>query len=121
MARKKALIAGVTGQDGAYLSEFLSSKKYEVHGIKRRSSWFNTACINHLFQDPTNCQESFCEITKVYKHIVDHRSISSEFSLCLSGRILENLEIKLESPETNYEAIEITICDEIVPSKIIQK
>lgn len=49
---KKALITGVTGQDGAYLAEFLLSKGYEVHGIKRRSSLFNTDRIDHLYQDP---------------------------------------------------------------------
>ncbi len=49
---KKALITGVTGQDGAYLSEFLLGKGYEVHGIKRRSSLFNTDRIDHLYQDP---------------------------------------------------------------------
>ena len=49
---KKALITGVTGQDGAYLSEFLLKKGYEVHGIKRRSSLFNTERIDHLYQDP---------------------------------------------------------------------
>jgi GDPmannose 4,6-dehydratase len=49
---KKALITGVTGQDGAYLSEFLLKKGYEVHGIKRRSSLFNTQRIDHLYQDP---------------------------------------------------------------------
>jgi GDPmannose 4,6-dehydratase len=49
---KKALITGVTGQDGAYLSEFLLGKGYEVHGIKRRSSSFNTDRIDHLYQDP---------------------------------------------------------------------
>jgi len=48
---KKALITGVTGQDGAYLAEFLLAKGYEVHGIKRRSSLFNTARIDHLFHD----------------------------------------------------------------------
>ena len=52
MAQKKALITGVTGQDGAYLSEFLIKKGYEVHGIKRRSSSFNTSRIDHLYQDP---------------------------------------------------------------------
>ena len=50
--KKTALITGVTGQDGAYLAEFLLSKDYEVHGIKRRSSLFNTDRIDHLFQDP---------------------------------------------------------------------
>ncbi len=49
---KRALITGITGQDGAYLAEFLLNKGYEVHGIKRRSSSFNTARIDHLYQDP---------------------------------------------------------------------
>ena len=49
---KKALITGITGQDGAYLTEFLLDKGYEVHGIKRRSSLFNTDRIDHLYQDP---------------------------------------------------------------------
>ncbi len=49
---KRALITGVTGQDGAYLAELLLHKGYEVHGIKRRSSSFNTARIDHLFRDP---------------------------------------------------------------------
>ena len=49
---KKALITGITGQDGAYLAEFLLDKGYQVHGIKRRSSLFNTDRIDHLYQDP---------------------------------------------------------------------
>jgi GDPmannose 4,6-dehydratase len=49
---KVALITGITGQDGAYLAEFLLDKGYEVHGIKRRSSLFNTDRIDHLYQDP---------------------------------------------------------------------
>ena len=49
---KKALITGVTGQDGAYLAEFLLAKNYKVHGLKRRSSLFNTDRIDHLYQDP---------------------------------------------------------------------
>jgi GDPmannose 4,6-dehydratase len=49
---KKALVTGITGQDGAYLAEFLLSKGYEVHGVKRRSSLFNTDRIDHLYQDP---------------------------------------------------------------------
>lgn len=50
--QKTALITGVTGQDGAYLAEFLLRKGYIVHGIKRRSSLFNTDRIDHLYQDP---------------------------------------------------------------------
>jgi GDPmannose 4,6-dehydratase len=49
---KRALITGITGQDGSYLAEFLLEKGYEVHGIKRRASLFNTARIDHIFQDP---------------------------------------------------------------------
>ena len=52
MTKKVALITGVTGQDGAYLAEFLLDKGYEVHGVKRRSSSFNTARIDHLYADP---------------------------------------------------------------------
>lgn len=50
--KKKALITGITGQDGSYLSEFLLAKGYEVHGIKRRASQFNTQRIDHIYQDP---------------------------------------------------------------------
>jgi GDPmannose 4,6-dehydratase len=49
---KKALVTGITGQDGAYLAEFLLRKGYEVHGVKRRTSLFNTQRIDHLYQDP---------------------------------------------------------------------
>lgn len=52
--RKKALITGVTGQDGSYLAEYLLQKGYEVHGIKRRSSSFNTGRIDHIYRDPHN-------------------------------------------------------------------
>jgi len=50
--KKKALITGITGQDGSYLAEFLIEKGYEVHGIKRRSSMFNSQRIDHIYQDP---------------------------------------------------------------------
>ncbi|MDP3584917.1 MAG: GDP-mannose 4,6-dehydratase [Thiobacillus sp.] len=56
---KKALITGVTGQDGAYLAEFLLGKGYEVHGIKRRTSLFNTDRIDHLYQDPHETGRKF--------------------------------------------------------------
>ena len=49
---KRALITGITGQDGSYLAEFLLEKGYEVHGIKRRSSLFNTQRVDHIYQDP---------------------------------------------------------------------
>jgi GDPmannose 4,6-dehydratase len=56
---KKALITGVTGQDGAYLSEFLLAKGYEVHGIKRRASLFNTERVDHLMADPQEADRRF--------------------------------------------------------------
>jgi GDPmannose 4,6-dehydratase len=56
---KKALITGITGQDGAYLAEFLLGKGYEVHGIKRRASSFNTDRIDHLYQDPHQENKNF--------------------------------------------------------------
>ena len=56
---KKALITGVTGQDGSYLAEFLLNKKYEVHGIKRRTSLINTHRIDHLYQDPHEKNKNF--------------------------------------------------------------
>ena len=49
---KRALITGITGQDGAYLAEFLLEKGYHVHGIKRRSSLLNTDRIDHIYEDP---------------------------------------------------------------------
>ena len=55
---KKALITGITGQDGTYLTEFLLKKNYEVHGIIRRASTFNTKRINHLFEDPQICNKT---------------------------------------------------------------
>src|SRR6204780_1483511 len=56
---KCALITGITGQDGSYLSEFLLAKGYDVHGIKRRSSSFNSARIDHIYQDPHDPDSRF--------------------------------------------------------------
>lgn len=69
---KVALITGITGQDGAYLAEFLLDKGYEVHGIKRRSSSFNTDRIDHLYQDP---HESDCKLTLHYGDLSDSMSL----------------------------------------------
>ena len=56
---KSALITGITGQDGAYLAEFLLKRGYSVHGIKRRSSLFNTDRIDHLYEDPHKSERQF--------------------------------------------------------------
>ena len=59
MKKKIALITGVTGQDGSYLSEFLIKKKYIVHGIIRKSSSFNTARVDHIYQSPNIRNRNF--------------------------------------------------------------
>jgi GDPmannose 4,6-dehydratase len=65
MTRKVTLITGVTGQDGAYLAELLLSKGYVVHGVRRRSSSFNTERVKHLYRDPheKGCPSSFIMAT----------------------------------------------------------
>ncbi len=74
MIKKKALIFGITGQDGAYLAEFLLSKGYEVHGVKRRSSSFNTGRIDHLYQDPHISKRKFL---LHYGDVTDSLSVST--------------------------------------------
>jgi GDPmannose 4,6-dehydratase len=69
---KKALITGITGQDGAYLAELLLKKGYEVHGIKRRSSLFNTDRIDHLYQDP---HETNIKLTLHYGDLSDSTNL----------------------------------------------
>ena len=59
MEQKKALITGITGQDGSYLAEFLLEKGYQVHGIKRRASSFNTQRVDHIYQDPHVDNQNF--------------------------------------------------------------
>ena len=65
---KRALITGITGQDGAYLAELLLAKGYEVHGVKRRTSLINTDRIDHLYQDP---HESGVRLTLHYGDLTD--------------------------------------------------
>jgi GDPmannose 4,6-dehydratase len=80
MTKKKALITGITGQDGAYLAELLLAKGYEVHGIKRRSSLFNTQRIDHLYQDPHETER---------KLILHHGDLTDGMSLV---RVLQKVE-----------------------------
>ena len=78
--KKRALITGITGQDGAYLAEFLIGKGYEVHGIKRRTSLFNTDRIDHLYQDPHVKERNF---------ILHHGDLTDSSSLV---RIIEKVQ-----------------------------
>src|ERR1700682_4144440 len=70
---KRALITGITGHDGSYLAELLLSKGYEVHGIIRRSSTFNTSRIDHIYQDP---HEKGSRLKLVYGDLNDASSIN---------------------------------------------
>ena len=70
---KKAIITGITGQDGSYLAEFLLDKGYEVHGIKRRTSLFNTDRIDHLYKDPIN---NDCKLFLHYGDMTDSSSLT---------------------------------------------
>jgi len=79
MSKKRALITGVTGQDGSYLTELLLSKGYEVHGIKRRTSLFNTDRIDHLYQDPHEPERRF---------ILHHGDMTDSSSLI---RVIQNV------------------------------
>jgi len=71
--KKKALIFGITGQDGSYLAELLLKKKYEVHGVKRRSSSINTSRIDHLYQDPHQKKRN---LILHYGDVTDSTSVS---------------------------------------------
>ena len=74
LKKKIALIFGITGQDGSYLSELLLKKGYEVHGVKRRSSSLNTSRIDHIYQDP---QEKKIKFMLHYGDVTDAISVSS--------------------------------------------
>ena len=76
---KTALVTGVTGQDGAYLAEFLLGNGYEVHGLKRRTSLFNTDSIDHLYQDPHEKNRHF---------VLHHGDMTDSSSLVRIGRAL---------------------------------
>ena len=91
---KKALITGITGQDGAYLAEFLLAKGYEVHGVKRRTSLFNTDRIDHLYQDPHDKDRRFflhhgdmtdsSSLTRIIQQVLPDEIFLqvTDFSLC---------------------------------------
>jgi GDPmannose 4,6-dehydratase len=71
---KKALITGITGQDGSYLAEFLLAKGYEVHGLKRRASSFNTERLDHIYQD---FHEAEASLLLHYADLTDASSLAT--------------------------------------------
>ena len=75
MSKKKALITGITGQDGAYLAEFLLAKDYVVHGVKRRTSLFNTDRIDHLYRDPVDPRQKDINFFLHYGDMTDSTNL----------------------------------------------
>jgi len=92
---KKALITGITGQDGSYLTELLLEKGYEVYGIIRRSSTFNTQRIDHLYQDP---HEKGARLHLMYGDLSDGSCISKILNLAHKVMFLSHLRIPFTPP-----------------------
>ena len=70
--KKKALIFGITGQDGSYLAEFLLKKKYIVHGVKRRSSTINTERVDHIYQELISKKNLYFALWRYYRFIISN-------------------------------------------------
>ncbi len=103
---KTALITGVTGQDGAYLAEYLLKKGYEVHGIKRRSSLFNTERIDHLYQDPHVEKRNFI---LHYGDLTDSMNVTRIIQECRPDEIynlaaMSHVKVSFDTPEYTANA-----------------
>src|SRR5438105_3491972 len=103
---KVALITGITGQDGAYLAEFLLKKGYEVHGIKRRSSLFNTERVDHLYRDP---RESNVKFIMHYGDLTDSTNIIRIIQEVQPDEIynlgaMSHVKVSFETPEYTVNA-----------------
>ncbi|RAJ85819.1 GDPmannose 4,6-dehydratase [Chitinophaga dinghuensis] len=101
MQKKKAIITGITGQDGAYLADLLLKKGYEVHGIKRRSSLFNTDRIDHLYQDP---HENGVQLVLHYGDLTDSTNLIRIIQQVQPDEIynlgaMSHVQVSFESPE----------------------
>ncbi len=124
--KKKAIIFGITGQDGSYLAELLIEKKYEVHGVKRRSSSFNTGRIDHLYQDPYDKNRRFF---LHYGDVTDSFSVSSLINKIKPDEIYNlaaqsHVAVSFEVPEytANADAIgALRILESIRSNKLEKK
>ena len=116
MAEKIALITGITGQDGAYLAEFLLNKGYEVHGIKRRSSSFNTARVDHLYTDP------HIEDNKFFMHFGEITDATNLISLIQKIKPDEIYNLAAQSHvQVSFETAEYTATtDGLGPLRILE-
>jgi GDPmannose 4,6-dehydratase len=106
MAQKRALITGVTGQDGSYLAALLLEKGYEVHGIRRRSSSFNTGRIDHLIQDP---HTPGCRFFLHYGDVTDYSSLIRTIQIVQPDEIYNlaaqsHVAVSFEQPEYTVES-----------------
>ena len=104
--KKKALIFGVTGQDGSYLAELLIKKKYIVHGVKRRSSSINTGRVDHIYQDPHVKKRTFI---LHYGDITDSLSVARLIKQIKPDEIYNlaaqsHVQVSFESPEYTANA-----------------
>lgn len=89
---KTDLITGITGQDGSYLAEFLLEKGYSTHGIKRRSSLFNTGRIDHIYQDPQNSNPKF-KLLDAFDHACGD---GCEKQLCRIERVGPAIHVRIQ-------------------------
>jgi GDPmannose 4,6-dehydratase len=109
---KAALITGVTGQDGAYLAEFLIRKGYTVHGIRRRASLFNTARIDHLYSDPH--EESVGKLVLHHGDMTDSSSLLRVIEQSKPDEVYNlaaqsHVAVSFEEPEYTTNADALTI------------
>ena len=111
MKKKKAFITGITGQDGSYLAEFLLNKNYEVHGLRRRSSTFNTERIDHLYKDPSQSNKKL-NFYLHYGDLTDTNSLSKLINSILPDEIYNlgaqsHVHVSFENPEytANVDAL----------------
>jgi GDPmannose 4,6-dehydratase len=107
---KTALITGITGQDGAYLAEFLLKKSYQVHGIKRRSSSFNTKRIDHLYTDQHDIADSAPHLTLHYGDLADSMSLVRIIQQIQPDEIYNlgaqsHVAVSFESPEYTADTV----------------
>jgi GDPmannose 4,6-dehydratase len=110
MCSKIALITGITGQDGAYLSEFLLNKGYQVHGIKRRSSSFNTERIDHLYTDKHDIEANVPHLTLHYGDLADSMSLVRIIQQVQPDEIYNlgaqsHVAVSFESPEYTADTV----------------
>lgn len=106
MSKKVALVTGITGQDGAYLTELLLEKGYEVHGVKRRASLFNTDRIDHLYRDP---HETGHDLTLHYGDMTDSTNLIRIVQECQPDEIYNlaaqsHVQVSFETPEYTANA-----------------